>query len=164
MIEASFSFDLQESGRRMWHAALLEREEAVAIEAAVMCCRTMNKRPTLRDLLDLIAKRERDLGYDNAEKRGLPEDEWRGTAPRPPAWVFGWLIARYRDRDMRLWPEQERGFAAQRDSGGGHAYNWKPEELMPDEDRDRYIEEGRGLSSEQLWRVVGGLSPDPAAE
>lgn len=163
MVEASFGFDLGDDGRRVWRDAMLGRDEMMVLSAATMLCRTMNRRPTLRDLLDMTQKAERDADAANAEKRPVAGEEWRGAA-RPPAWIFGWAIARFRDKDPRPWPEQQGGYAAQRDAGGGDVYAWDGSNLMPEEDRERYLAQGSKLSSEQLWKLIDGFSVSADSE
>lgn len=150
LIEGSFTMDLGDGGRSVWRQGLAGKDYAIGLETAVMIARTMNRRPTLKDVLDVIAMRERDQAQTQAK---TDEEAWRTRAPRPPAWVFGWAIARYRDNDLRLWPEQEEGYRQLR---ADHllGYEWDPKNVMPEAERTAYTEQGRKLSSEQLWKLI----------
>lgn len=150
LIESSFSFDLGEGGRKVWRYSLVAKDYQLALDAAVTISRTMNRRPTLKDILDVIVMRERDQAQEQAK---TDEEAWRTRAPRPPAWVFGWAIARYRDNDLRLWPEQEEGYRQLR-ADHRFGYEWDPKSVMPEEQRASYTEQGRKLSSEQLWKLI----------
>jgi hypothetical protein len=142
LVEASYSFDLGEQGRKLWTAAIVGYDADTGMEAAVMCARTMSRRPTLKDLTDYMAKIRRDRG----------DESWRDQDPEavpPPPWVLGWALSRYRDGDMRLWPEQQSGY---RETG----QTWDPANVMPDDEQERYKAEGASLPMKDFWKLVGG--------
>lgn len=56
-----------------------------------------------------------------------------------PQWVGGWVVARVRHKDMRVWQEQSR---------------YLDGEPMPQEARDAYITEAAGLPIDQLFRQI----------
>jgi hypothetical protein len=154
LLEASFTFDLQEMGRNVWISDLTRFDYAIGLEAAVMLCRTTNRRPLLKDVIDYIQKLQRDRA-----------EGWREQPAekiQPPTWVPGWVVSRYRDGDNRLWPEQQIGYVAL-------GFHWDEKSVMPDEERARYVEEGRKLSVEQLWAMIRsgvakGVAPQPGLD
>lgn len=73
-----------------------------------------------------------------------------------PAWVKGWAIARYRDGDMRCWPEQKEGYdELQEMHPQSKDYVWPFQEIMPEEDRARFANQGAYLTDEQVLGLIG---------
>lgn len=142
MIEASFAFDLGEVGRNVWITGLATYDNGVGLEAAVMLCRTTSRRPTLKDLIDGIRKLQ-------ADRREMYHDDHPGEPP--PDWVKGWAISRYRDHDMRLWPEQQAGYRVL-------DIPWDRNLMMPDDDRERYTVEGNSLPLPEFWKLLRGTT------
>ena len=74
----------------------------------------------------------------------------------PPRWAAGWGIARYRDDDWRVWPEQKPGYDfIQEQYPWAKTHVWPDQELMPDDVRERYESEGAALTVVQLAELIG---------
>jgi hypothetical protein len=76
-----------------------------------------------------------------------------------PAWTKGWLIARYADGDMRVWPEQKEGYdQMQREHPYERTYVWGEQEIMPPDERAKYEERGSRLTAEQIAKLIRGMA------
>ena len=70
-------------------------------------------------------------------------------------WIKGWAVARYHHEDFRVWPQQKAGYdTIQIANPHYRTYVWPEQELMPQEDADRYIAEGASMSSSQLFSLI----------
>lgn len=99
---------------------------------------------------------------------------WRDQPPERQLadWIQGWTVARSKHGDMRLWLEQQSGYQdldrewASDNGQGASGYDWSGEietrGLMPRDNRETYIEEGRELRAGRVLALMTGGAPQPA--
>lgn len=99
----------------------------------------------------------------------MSDESWREQLPErvePPDWVKGWVVARFRDADHRLFPEQESGYRDidrmwfEDGMSGPSGYDWEVNALesglMPEQDYKRYLREGASVRFSNLAELMAG--------
>jgi hypothetical protein len=115
---------------------LMKYDAATLTRAVAAAQQKLMYRPSvaeLREFYDL----ERAKTRASAERPEQP----RARIEKVPLWVKGWCVSRYHYKDMRVWAEQ--------DSYGLSG------DLMPGDERTRYIEEGSSLTIDQVFSAIG---------
>lgn len=124
-----------------------DQETEMATRAAIDLMAYTTTAPMPTDFHSMLRKIKRDA---RMAMPGLPEAEF---ARELPAWVKGWMIAFTRS-DTRAWPEQKPGADyLQRSNPFYRTYVWSEQEMMPEEDRLRYMDEGRNLTTDDFQRL-----------
>jgi len=128
-----------------------DAELATEAVAAMFITLPQDRQPSPADLRELVQK----LRRDRRDSRPALDEPW---VREPPRWVKGWLTARYRHNDMRVWPQQKPGYdAILREHPHTRAHVWADEHPVTPEDAERYEAEGEKLTATQAAALLGGL-------
>lgn len=114
--------------------ALIGYDAALTTRAVALAVKELKYRPSVAELREFIH-------IERALSAPVSQHEQPARPGRLPRWVTGWLISRVQYKDFRVWAEQDPL---------GHSGD-----LMPSEDRDKYMLEGEGLSLGDMLRAIG---------
>jgi hypothetical protein len=121
----------------------------LATRAAVLLFTDTNEVPTPSDYRDAVRKVREDL---RMKTPAIQEAEFKRELE---PWVKGWTVARYRDDDMRVWPQQRGGYdRIQRDEPWTRAHVWADQEMMPEDEQRHYEQIASPLTAEQIVGLI----------
>lgn len=131
-----------------------EDEAELATRAAVELMTGMVEIPTPTDFHSIFRKMKKDRRMATP---ALPEPEFKREVSD---WMKGKILALYRN-DFRVWSEQKPGYdTLQTTNPSFRTYVWGEQEQMPEEERERYIEQASRMDSKAFdavyLAVVGG--------
>ena len=145
------SLYLDDYGMQAWESFFVGRDYDMTMKAYVRLSERQRELPTIADFRGMIIAMEAD------KIAAMPKIEEVSYVRELPAWVKGWTVGRYRHGDMRVWPEQRRGYdSLQTYEPGFRTYVWPDQEKMPDEEMEKYKAEGSGLSVRDIFGLIGG--------
>jgi hypothetical protein len=144
------SLYLDDYGMQAWESFFVGRNYDMTMKAYVRLSERQRELPTIADFRGMITAMEAD------KVAAMPKIEETSYVRELPAWVKGWTVGRYRYRDMRVWPEQRRGYdSLQTFEPGFRSYVWPDQKKMPDEEMEKYTREGSGLSVRDIFGIIG---------
>lgn len=154
-INGAWRMEMDEYANRAWssyvrEAAPTDRRAMQVARAMSAMMRSQPQRPTIADLRRYVLKEQAD------HPEPAPVEEEENVSSEIPAWVGGWLLARF-SGDDRAWPEQEPGYASLYGEYGHTLYLWPKQALMPAEQRAEFEERARELTPRQLAGLLGRL-------
>jgi len=144
------SMFLDDYGHQAWESFLVGRDYDTTLKAYVRLSERQRDLPTIADFRGMIIALEAD------QRAAMPKIEEAEYARDLEDWVKGWAVGRYKHGDMRVWPEQKRGYDSIQISNPGYrTYVWPDQEMMPDEEITKYTAEGSGLSVQDIFGLIG---------
>jgi hypothetical protein len=134
----------------IWITEIEKIEDAeLATRAVAQLFTTTRELPTPLDFREIVKKLQQDA---RDTRPAIEEGVWART---PPRWVKGWLVARHRHHDMRVWPQQKPGYDAMlKEHPHTRTHVWAEQQQISPEDAERYEAEGDKLSPEQLRTLL----------
>jgi hypothetical protein len=148
------SLHLDDYGIQAWRNFLLGQDYEVTMLAYVRLSERQREIPTIADLRHMILAVEADR---RAKEPSPPEVEFVRDLPN---WVKGWAVARFRHRDLRVWPQQKPGFDAQQtEHSSTRSHIWGDQEPMPADLREAYETEGSQMTAADIAMMIDGSLP-----
>jgi len=149
-VEQTWRIELGEE-RRTWAEAMLPFNSLSAAAAILKVGDRQRDRPTIGDIRRVIIEIEAAQGL-TAET----EQQEAGYVWELESWIKGWAVGRYKHGDMRVFPEQRRGYdSLQTYNSGFRTYIWPEQEKMPEEEMAKYTAEGLRLSVDAVFGLIG---------
>lgn len=106
--------------------------------------------PTPAELREMYRKLELDA------REAVPAIEEGDFVRDLPSWVKGWVVARVRHNDYRVWPQQRPGYDAQQtEHYDTRTHVWPDHEPMPPDQQEAYEAEGAPMTAEDFSTMMG---------
>lgn len=159
MIASHWNMHLDdERHNRIWLDYLETIDDVqLALDGIARLARDMSRRPTVSDLRAAIGaiRTDRRLAEPHEPRRAeMGQEDFKRDLPD---WVKGWAVARYAERDLRVWPEQGPGYDwMQEQYPHTRTYVWGEQEQMPEEERAAYEQRGSHITSEKVGAILSG--------
>jgi hypothetical protein len=150
LMKGAWNMYLDDYGMTAWTDFFQDQDFKMATQAYTKLRDSQPERPTIADMRKMIIKLEVD------RRMAQPAIEEAEFVREVEPWVVAWAVARYRHGDMRVLPQQKRGYdALQTANPYQRTYVWPDQELMDDEAVSAYVAAGTGLSVDDVFRAIG---------